>query len=446
VKAITQRASWFAVGAVAVLCAVLGFLQYRWIGQVSAAERIRLRDDLHFALVNLSRAIGPVDGELDLTQVSALAARYLAQPGLSDYELEIVATGPTQSLVYASNPAEKQVWKRPDAIEPIFDRRPFDGGGPPGPPPPEERQFGRRGPGGPPVRWLILARYKAGSLEALVVAAKQRNLAVTGAILLMILGIAAVLVTLTRRAQVLAEAQIGFVAGVSHELRTPLTVIRTAAFNLTSPKFQSRPEQVERYGRLITAESEKLEGLIDQVLRFAAGSAGHAIRELRPVDLGPVIEDEVRALGDGAVQVEVRIEPDLPPAPADEQALRHALRNLLDNAVRYGDGKPIGVIAKKITFNRFPHVQIEVADRGPGIPADEIGRVFDPFFRGSRAIRDQIHGTGLGLNIVKKITEAHGGEVSVRSDPGAGTHFLLRLPCPANLTVWNPDDNANSVD
>jgi signal transduction histidine kinase len=73
-------------------------------------------------------------------------------------------------------------------------------------------------------------------------------------------------------------------------------------------------------------------------------------------------------------------------------------------------------------------VEIRVADRGPGIPEEEQRRIFDPFFRGSRAIQNQVHGTGLGLSLVKKIVEAHGGSIHVKSAPMRGTEFILRIP------------------
>jgi signal transduction histidine kinase len=73
-----------------------------------------------------------------------------------------------------------------------------------------------------------------------------------------------------------------------------------------------------------------------------------------------------------------------------------------------------------------------VADHGPGIPADEQAHIFDPFVRGKRAMQDQIHGTGLGLNLVKKIVEAHGGSIRVKSEPEAGTEFIVRLPAMLN--------------
>ena len=73
-------------------------------------------------------------------------------------------------------------------------------------------------------------------------------------------------------------------------------------------------------------------------------------------------------------------------------------------------------------------VEVRVQDRGPGVPHDEQQHIFDPFFRGRRARQDQVHGTGLGLNLVKKIVEAHGGSIQVRSEPMKGTEFILRLP------------------
>jgi signal transduction histidine kinase len=73
-------------------------------------------------------------------------------------------------------------------------------------------------------------------------------------------------------------------------------------------------------------------------------------------------------------------------------------------------------------------VEIRVADRGPGIPEEEQKRIFDPFFRGQRAMQDQVHGTGLGLNLVKKIVEAHGGTIRVKSEPMKGAEFIVRIP------------------
>jgi signal transduction histidine kinase len=257
---------------------------------------------------------------------------------------------------------------------------------------------------------------------------------VSGAVLLLVLATAGLLVRLSRHAEHLAELQMNFVASVSHELRTPLTVIRTAAFNLRG-KLANRPEQVEKYGALIEGESEKLANLVDQVLRFASSQAGHAIRATEPVAVNKLVDDGLRssraALAGAGLTIEKRIDADLPPVMADELALRHALQNLIDNALKYGTegGNWIGIFASAAPgANGVPAVEIRVADRGPGIPADEQEFIFEPFFRGRRAIQDQVHGTGLGLNLVKKIVEAHGGTIRVRSEPMQGTEFIIRVP------------------
>src|SRR5205823_11721439 len=103
---------------------------------------------------------------------------------------------------------------------------------------------------------------------------------------------------------------------------------------------------------------------------------------------------------------------------------------LFGNAVKYGmDGSNwIGISASAVVDGKDPAVEVRVADRGPGIPFDEQDHIFDPFFRGRRAVQDQVHGTGLGLNLVKKIVEAHGGTIRVKSEPMRGTEFVMRIP------------------
>jgi signal transduction histidine kinase len=298
----------------------------------------------------------------------------------------------------------------------------------------------------------LRVRHRAGSLDALVERTRRRNLGVSAAILLLILATAALLARLFRQAEQLARMQVDFVAGVSHELRTPLTVIRTAAYNLRG-KLAARPEQVEKYGALIQSESEKLANLVEQVLKFASAEAGMVIRARAPVAVSKLIEDGLRssraALEGAGLVIEKNIDPALPPVLADELALRHALQNLIDNALKYGaeGGNWIGISAAPATDNGRAAVEIRVADRGPGIPADEQPYIFDPFFRGRRAVEDQVHGTGLGLNLVKRIVEAHGGTVRVRSEPAQGTEFILRIPvAPPEIKAGDPDEFAHPSD
>ena len=288
-------------------------------------------------------------------------------------------------------------------------------------------------------RWQLEVRYAEGSLDAIVQRIRWRNLGISAAILALMLITAVLLVRYSREQQQLAELQMNFVAGVSHELRTPLTVIRTAAFNLRG-RVAANPAQVERYGNLIQDESEKLTALVEQVLRFSSARAGHAVGELAPVAVEGVIDEALhsRRLGGagGRIVVEKNLEDGLPLVMADELALKHAIQNLLDNAVKYGTENSdwIGVTARRVSDAAGEAVEVRVVDRGPGIPKAEMGSLFDPFFRGKRAQQDQIHGTGLGLNLVKKIVEAHNGVIRVESEPGHGAAFIIKIPAaPAEL-------------
>jgi len=276
-----------------------------------------------------------------------------------------------------------------------------------------------------------------GSLETIVASTRRRDLAISGGILLLLLATGAALAQFSRRAQRLAEVEMEFVAGVSHELRTPLTVIRTAAFNLRG-KVASNPSQVERYGALIQQESERLSAIVEQVLRFASAKAGRVVQERQPVSVPGLIDATLQSnkgmLEDALCEVQTHIEPGLPPVTGDSLALRHALQNLLANAAKYGGPAGRQVVelsARAVRGVKGQEIEIRVRDRGAGIPPEEQKRVFDAFFRGRQAVQDQIHGTGLGLHLVKRIVEAHGGTVSLESELGAGSTFIVRIPAVA---------------
>jgi signal transduction histidine kinase len=365
------------------------------------------------------------------TLLPALLKNFLANSDSSDYDMQLVAAG-EHSNIHGS--------LSPDASIGLLDMsrmvsRPR-GPGPDSPP--------RQGAPARKSKWQLLIYRRGGSLDSLAASARWRNIALSGGILLLILITMVALVQYSRRAQHLAELQMTFVAGVSHELRTPLTVIRTAAFNLQG-KTASRPAQVEQYGRLIQQEGEKLSNLVDQVLRHGAARAGKVIGEKHPTAAWKLIEASLQAslvpAAGNDVVLETRVNPKLPLILADALALQHALQNLLDNAVKYGlkGGNWIGISAEEVLEGTAHLVEIRVIDRGPGIPAAEQATLFDAFYRGESAVQDQVHGTGLGLNIAKSIIEAHGGTIRVSSEPHRGAEFVVRIPAaPEDLQVaWS---------
>ncbi len=362
-----------------------------------------------------------------------LLAQHLTEDFRAQYRVEVVVRANPSELIFGTDsgqaPSSASVAQ---ATATLFDTpRPPRGRGP-GPAGPGRATSNDSGRG----RWMLSVWLRNGSLETVVASARRRNLAISAAILLLLLATGAALAQFSQRAQRLAEVEMEFVAGVSHELRTPLTVIRTAAFNLRG-KVASNPSQVERYGALIQQESERLGAIVEQVLRFASAKAGRVVQERQPISVAGLIEATLQTnkgmLEDALCEVETRVEPGLPPVSGDSLALRHVLQNLLTNAAKYGGaGKQSveisarsvpGAIGKKAT-----EIEIRVLDHGAGIPPEEQKHVFDAFFRGRKAVQDQIHGTGLGLHLVKKIVEAHGGTVSLESAPGAGSTFIVRIP------------------
>ena len=374
--------------------------------------------------------------------------------GGSDYDAAVAWSSDPAKIVFQT--AKEFTGQKPDATVRLYDpqfetvfRRgggPFGRGGKGfGPPRPPRGEPGLGGP--PPAQglWTLSVRNRAGSLEAVVERGRWRNLAILAGLLLMMLAALAALVRYTLRERRLAKLQMDFVAGVSHELRTPLSVIRTAAHNLHGG-LVSHPKQIQRYGALIRDESERLTGIVEQVLRFAGAQAGRVIQAREPVRVETLIEEALgatsRLTDEAGCIVERDLDPDLPLVSADPVALKHALINLVANATKYGfSGGWIGIRARAADGS----VEIAVQDRGSGIAPKDQAHIFDAFYRGKRAIEDQIHGTGLGLNLVKRIAEAHGGTVTLKSEPGVGTEFTLRIPA-APARIAEEDEFANTTD
>jgi signal transduction histidine kinase len=280
--------------------------------------------------------------------------------------------------------------------------------------------------------WTLLLQHSAGSLDAVVAQARRRNLFLSFGILGVLAASAGLVMINARRAERLAAQQMDFVATVSHELRTPLAVIRSAAQNLSAGVVHDAG-QARRYGDLIESEGRRLTDMVEQVLEYAGLSDARRRPPARPVDVALVVRDVAAASASlaeaAAVAFDVRIDQDVPPALADETAIRRALHNLIGNALKYaGDGRWVGLHAARGRGADEGFVLVSIADHGPGIPAAELPHVFEPFYRGRHALDRQIRGNGLGLSLVKRVVESLDGRVSVTSVPGEGSTFTLHLP------------------
>ncbi|MFW5920251.1 MAG: sensor histidine kinase [Polyangiales bacterium] len=218
-----------------------------------------------------------------------------------------------------------------------------------------------------------------------------------------------------------------FIANVSHELKTPLSVIRMFGELLLTRRVQNREKQ-EQYLEIVCRESERLSALIENVLDFSALERGKQQYDLEEGDLADVVSRAIETFRYRVERegTEVRFEQrgELPAIPIDEDAILLALVNLLDNAVKYGDGTPVDVVLERTDAE----ARIRVRDRGPGIASQDLKRVFERFYRGRRP--RQTRGSGIGLSIVRHIAEAHGGRTWAENAEDGGAIVTLAIPLP----------------
>jgi signal transduction histidine kinase len=282
--------------------------------------------------------------------------------------------------------------------------------------------------------WRADFAHQAGSLEAVVASTRRRNLFVSSSVLALLGASIGMLLISSARARTLAAQQMEFVAGVSHELRTPLAVIRSAAENLADGVVADK-EQVQRYGQLIASEGRRLTEMVEQVMEFAGFEAGRTI-DVRPVAAVDVAQAAIEASGPLLSETDTHIDIEAPDTPllvrAHQASLARSVQNLISNAVKYGGtDRWVGV---RVSPAEGRMVAIAVSDHGSGIPEADLAKIFEPFYRGQRALDGQVHGSGLGLSLVDRIVRQHGGRVQVHSSP-KGTTFTMLIPAAPEATA-----------
>jgi two-component system phosphate regulon sensor histidine kinase PhoR len=218
-----------------------------------------------------------------------------------------------------------------------------------------------------------------------------------------------------------------FVANVSHELRTPLTAIRGYVEALSEG--DASAEDTKRFLTIIMRHALRMERMVRDLLRLARLDAGQETLEVATCDtralVHAVVADLTPGVEDRHQTVRVSVEAGAETLRGDPAKLHDALRNLVGNAITYA---PEHTEIEVTAAPDATAVEIRVADRGPGIPDDDLARVFERFYRVDKSRARDPGGTGLGLAIVKHLVEMHGGTVRAENRPEGGACFTLTLP------------------
>src|SRR5687767_13191547 len=271
-------------------------------------------------------------------------------------------------------------------------------------------------------------KFQGTSIKAMGETWVHRSFLILGFLSLMIVGGLVLTKHIVSKEMALARLKSDFVSNVSHELRTPLALIRLYAETLELGRISTQDKR-QQYYRIIRKESERLTALINNILDFSRIEAGRKEYEFRSTDIAELVRNTLESyryqIEQQGFAFEESIDPDLPAVPVDREAIARALVNLVNNALKYScDDKFLGV---KL-YRDDDAVKLEVADRGIGIARRDQSKIFEKFYRAGDPLVHNTKGSGLGLSLVRHISQAHGGDISVESTPGKGSKFILSIP------------------
>lgn len=296
-------------------------------------------------------------------------------------------------------------------------------------------QTNKDGPPSTRPLWVLEAVHRSGSLAAVVRSETIRNTVLSMGIIGLLASAFAILALAIRRQQEFADRQNEFIASITHELKTPIAVIRAAADNLADGVV--RPERTAVYGGAIRRESGRLADTIDRLLTYARVGDGSQWN-FETIDLRPLITRVVNAYRSDLENAHFEVDFSLPDTPVmisgDPVALEFAFGNLVTNALKHArEGLYLGVDVRIERKDQDPSAKrawavTSVSDRGPGVLRKESKLVFEAFYRGRSARTGQLPGSGIGLVLVRRVTEAHGGSVRLEGIGNNGSTFVIRLP------------------
>jgi two-component system sensor histidine kinase KdpD len=225
------------------------------------------------------------------------------------------------------------------------------------------------------------------------------------------------------------QARTALLSAVSHDLRTPLAAIKAAIGSLRSTEVVWSTEDREELEQAIDDSADRLDALIGNLLDMSRLQTGNLVARPCPVDLGEAIPATLATVSD-ASRTQWTIDPDARQAVADAGLLDRVLANIVENALRYQPSEaPVDVTASRVA-NR---VEIRIIDNGPGVAADHLERIFQPFQQQGDV--NSADGVGLGLAVARGLAEAMGGEVTAENTPGGGLTLVIELPA---ADTWTP--------
>ena len=277
------------------------------------------------------------------------------------------------------------------------------------------------------TNWRAGIRDLCASPEEVAATNFRNNIMWTGGAFVVLLGAVGLAVGAVARQMRLSQMKSDFVSNVSHELRTPLSSIRVFGEYMRLGRVE-KPEKIREYGEYIEAESRRLTQLINNILDFSKIESAEKKYHFCSTDIVELVEQTVAAfevpLREHGLSVSFHAGP-VPMLQIDKDAIAQVLVNLLDNAVKYSNGRKEVEVTVETAGNE---VRIMVRDHGIGIPVAEQKKIYEKFYRVGSTLVHDVKGSGLGLSIVMHVVKAHGGRVELVSAPGEGSTFTIVLP------------------
>jgi signal transduction histidine kinase len=271
-------------------------------------------------------------------------------------------------------------------------------------------------------------KFQGTTVEAIGRRWVQQSFLILGVLSLLMIGGLALTYRSVSKEMALARLKSDFVSNVSHELRTPLSLIQLYAETLELGRITTQ-EKKDEYYRIIRKESERLGRLINNILDFSRIEAGRKEYDMRETDIAELVRTTLDAyryqIEKNGFEFELSIAPSIPTVRVDREAIARAIVNLVNNALKYSADQKFLLVK---VYRANGAVKLEVVDRGIGIARRDQSKIFEKFYRTCDPLVHNTKGSGLGLSLVRHITQAHGGQVEVESTPGKGSKFTLSLP------------------